>query len=110
MFKFFKNRKKKKQAEETIQQLAQVIDCSEEAFRQFLDKQNKGYIMSLHNILVITFNRTQSTKDELVSQISLGNIENKNNVLEGMYSELMKIEQKVFIVKDYLKNKYNVVM
>lgn len=109
-FKFFKNRKNKKQVKESMEQLSQIIDCSEETFRSQISKQSKGYLIGLHNLLVITYNRTKEVKDELVNQIKLGNVpENKDKkTLEGIYSELLKIEHKVFILKEYLKTTHNV--
>lgn len=91
-----------------MQQLTQIIDCSEETFKGYLNKCSKGYLIGLHNLLVITFNRTQETKNELVNQIKLGNVSDKDKTLEGMYSELLKIEQKVFILKEYLKDNHKV--
>lgn len=105
-----RNKSKNKQVKESMQELSQIIDCSEDTFRDHINACSKGYLMSLHNLFVITYNRTKETKDELVSQVKLGNVDSvkATKTIEGLYSELMKIEQKVFILREYLLNTHKV--
>lgn len=117
MFNWRKKSKKSKKkednfkAEQSMKELAQLIDCPEEDFKEYIYKCSKGYLMGLHNLLTITYNRTKDTKDDLVKKISSGKLpDSANATLQGLYSELLKIEQRVFILREYLKKEHNVDM
>lgn len=90
-----------------VTELGQLIDCTEEEFRKFCEDKDLGYVSSFHNLMVQTFNEVQKLKDELVSKMCKSvevNPEEKN-VLNGLYSKLMKIEQKVFILREIMKTR-----
>lgn len=88
-------------------ELGQLIDCSEEEFRLFCADKDLGYICSFHNLMVQTFNEVQKLKDELVSKMckSVVKIPEEQEVLNGLYSKLMRIEQRVFILRDIKKER-----
>ena len=88
-------------------ELGKLIDCPEEEFRKFCEDKDLGYISSFHNLMVQTFNEVQKIKDELVEKMckSEGRNPEEQNVLNGLYSKLMRIEQRVFILRDIMKSR-----
>ena len=90
-------------------ELGQLIDCSEEEFREFCKDKDLGYISSFHNLMVQTFNEVQKLKDELVSQMGKkdksNRTEKEKSTLHGLYSKLMRVEQRVFILREILKER-----
>ena len=88
-------------------ELGQLIDCSEEEFRLFCADKDLGYICSFHNLMVQTFNEVQKLKDELVAKMckSVVKIPEEQEVLNGLYSKLMRIEQRVFILREIKKQR-----
>ena len=92
-----------------ITEMGQLIDCTEEEFREFCKDKDLGYISSLHNLMVQTFNEVQKLKDELVSLISKKSItdqtDEEKSTLQGLYSKLLRIEQRVFILREIIKER-----
>ena len=88
-------------------ELGQLIDCTEEEFRNFCADKDLGYVSSFHNLMVQTFNEVQKLKDELVAKMCKSPDRNpeEQNVLNGIYSKLMRIEQRVFILRDIIKDR-----
>lgn len=86
-------------------ELGQLIDCSEHEFRLFCADKDLGYIYSFHNLMVQTFNEVQKLKDDLVSKMckSVERNPEEQEVLNGLYSKLMRIEQRVFILREIKK-------
>lgn len=92
-----------------ITEMGQLIDCTEEEFREFCKDKDLGYISSLHNLMVQTFNEVQKLKDELVSLISKKSVadqtDEEKSTLNGLYSKLMRIEQRVFILREIIEER-----
>lgn len=88
-------------------ELGQLIDCTEEEFRKFCEDKDLGYISSFHNLMVQTFNEVQKIKDELVQKMTKSEVRNadEQNALNGLYSKLMRIEQRVFILRELIKSR-----
>lgn len=85
-------------------ELGQLIDCSEEDFRLYCADKDLGYICSFHNLMVQTYNEVQKLKDELVVKMSKsGSTPKEQEVLNGLYSKLMRIELRVFILREIKK-------
>ena len=86
-------------------QLGQLIDCPEEEFREFCADKDLGYLSSFHNLMVQTFNEVQEIKDDLVKNLAkkLERTPEEQSTLEGLYSKLLRIEQRVFILRDLIK-------
>lgn len=87
--------------------LGQLIDCTEEEFKDYCKDKDLGYIHSFHNLMVQTFNEVQKIKDELVTLMS-NNPELKvseQSTLEGLYAKLIRIEHRVFILRDIIKER-----
>lgn len=88
-------------------ELGQLIDCTEEEFRKFCEDKDLGYISSFHNLMVQTFNEVQKLKDELVTKMSKSVDKNpqEQTALNGLYSKLLRIEQRVFILREIKKTR-----
>ena len=92
-----------------ITDMGQLIDCTEEEFREFCKDKDLGYVSGMHNLMVQTFNEVQKLKDELVSMLAKKRKEEQTDeeksTLEGLYSKLMRIEQRVFILREIMKER-----
>ena len=90
-----------------ISELGQLIDCTEEEFREFCKDKDLGYISSFHNLMVQTFNEVQKIKDELVAMMSKNPElrDSEQSTLQGLYSKLLRIEQRVFILREIIKER-----
>lgn len=90
-------------------EMGQLIDCTEEEFREFCKDKDLGYVSSFHNLMVQTFNEVQKLKDELVIKMSKsgkeGRTDEEKSTLQGLYSKLMRIEQRVFILRELIKER-----
>ena len=87
-------------------ELGQLIDCPESEFREFCQDKDLGYLSSFHNLMVQTFNEVHELKDDLVKKLAQKSGENtpeEKSTLEGMYSKLLRIEQRVFILREIIK-------
>ena len=92
-----------------ITYMGQLIDCTEEEFREFCKDKDLGYVSGMHNLMVQTFNEVQKLKDELVSMLAKKSkkeqTDEEKSTLEGLYSKLMRIEQRVFILREIIKER-----
>lgn len=84
-----------------------LIDSTGDDFRVFCGNKDLGYLSSLHNFLVQTYEQVRSVKDELVRKMAAKEIpttDESKYTLNGLYSKLLKIEEKVFIVREIRDN------
>lgn len=85
--------------------IGDAIDLSEEEFKEFISDKNVGYLLSLKNLLLVTYSQVCDIKDDLVNKFkkhpSLLTEENKVT-LNGIYHKLMAIEYKVIILNEFL--------
>ena len=92
-----------------MNEMGQLIDCTEEEFREFCKDKDLGYISSFHNLMVQTFNEVQKLKDELVAlmgkKLTTEQTEEEKSTLQGLYSKLLRIEQRVFILREIIKER-----
>ena len=92
-----------------VSELGQLIDCTEEEFREFCKDKDLGYISSFHNLMVQTFNEVQKIKDEFVSYMSNKPVEEQTDedksILQGLYSKLLRVEQRVFILREIIEER-----
>lgn len=88
--------------------LSDLIDSSEEDFNKFCEDKDLGYLNSFHNLMTQTFNEMQGVKDDLVTKMSNREVEmsepNKE-VLQGLYGKMMRVEARVFILRDMIKSR-----
>lgn len=55
-----------------------------------------------------TYNEVQKLKDELVSKMKNKEIqvtEDSKNILKGLYDKLLRVETRVFILRDLIKER-----
>lgn len=90
----------------THTELGQLIDCPEEEFRKFCEDKDLGYLRSFHNLMVQTYNQVQDIKNDLVvkSRDQAKMTPQYKDTLNGLYAKLLRIEQRVFILRDYIKD------
>lgn len=92
---------------EFLNEIGKLIDCTEEEFREYCSDKDLGYISSFHNLMVQTFNEVQKLKDELVQKLahkeSVDRTPEEQSTLEGLYSKLLRIEQRVYILREIIK-------
>ena len=86
-----------------------LIDGTEEEFREYCKDKDFGYISSFHNLMIQTYNEVQKVKDELVQVMGRKSqeerTEEEKHILEGLYSKLLRIEQRVFILREIMKER-----
>lgn len=107
-----RNKKKKKQKQQSM--LGRIIDLPLEEFKEEVEKQ-KLPIGVVHNImlnLTAVYTDMVQRKDNIIYQINKGDLNKEDpkvkKVLEGLYSEMLKIEPKVFYLKDREKELINI--
>ena len=90
-----------------VSELGYLIDCTEEEFHKFCMDKDLGYISSFHNLMVQTYNEVQKIKDELVEKMCKTSEKSpeEQEVLNGLYSKLLRIEQRVFILREIIKSR-----
>lgn len=88
-------------------ELGQLIDCSEEEFLNYCADKDVGYLSSFHNLMVQTYNQVQNIKDELVAKMSKSEVQTleEKTTLEGLYAKLLRVEQRVFLLRDLIKGR-----
>ena len=96
---------------DVVTELGQLIDCSEKDFRGFCADKGVGYLSSLLNLMTATYNNVSDLKKELVQKYSpIDSVpeekrEDVTKTLNGLYSKLMAIEQRVFILRELVQSK-----
>lgn len=90
--------------------VSHYIDCSEDEFREFCKDKDLGYINSFHNLMVQIYNQVQRIKDDVVAEAKNKgedheDYDNYKTSLESLYAKLLKIEHKVFILKEIQKSR-----
>ena len=90
-----------------VSELGVLIDCTEEEFRKFCEDKDLGYISSFHNLMVQTYNEVQKIKDELVAKMRMSKEtgSKEQEILNGLYAKLLRVEQRVFILRDIMKSR-----
>ena len=90
-------------------ELGHLIDCPEKEFRDYCDGKDLGFICSFHNLMIHTFNEVCDIKDELVLRMSKKSesdrTEEEKTTLQGLYSKLAKMEHRIFILKEIIKER-----
>lgn len=86
--------------------LGDLIDMMSDDFRSYCADQNLGMLCSIKNLLTLTYNEVNNVKSELVDKIGQDNLnELEKHTLQGLFSKLMLIEQKTFIVKELIEDR-----
>lgn len=102
-----KNRKKKKV--ESMSMIGRIIDLPVDEFIKQIKEQklSVGILQNINLNLQCTYSELQVRKDALIKSVCEGNLKKEDpevkRVLEGCYSEMMKIEDKVLNLKEIIK-------
>ena len=92
---------------QAITELGHLIDCTESEFLNYCADKDLGYLSGFHNLMVQTYNQVQSIKDELVAKMSKSEVQTleEKTTLEGLYAKLLRVEQRVFLLRDLIKGR-----
>lgn len=84
-----------------------LIDGSEESFREHLSGKSVGYLNNLHNLLVGVYNQLLQMDRDLVDKTAkLPEGEEKQvhlKTIEGIISKMLRVEQRIFIIREVIK-------
>ena len=90
------------------EEFSALIDGSEQYFRAHLLGRNVGYLNNLHNLLVSVYNQLlQMDKDLVEKTAKLPDGEDKQShlkTIEGLISKMLRVEQRVFIIREVIKD------
>ena len=75
-------------------ELGVLVDSPIEDFEKEIEKHNIGYLVSLRSILVRVYSELNSRQEVIVSSKTIP-IEEKEAPLRGLFSEMLKVEEKV---------------
>ena len=85
-----------------------LVDSTPEEFREHCADKNLGYISSLRNQLAGAFQTFTKMKEDLVEKVKKENLPEDSeemNTIKGIYSELLKLEQKSCICVEIIKER-----
>ena len=89
-------------------ELGALIDGTAEQFREHCKDKDLGYVSSLRNHLAGVYQTFIKMKDDLIKKIKDENLSEDSeemNTVKGIYSELMKIEEKSCLCVEILKER-----
>lgn len=97
-----------KKKKKVVTELGQLVDMPIANFKKYVHKANLGYLRSLHNMFVITYNNVSLARKDFVDKctrekLSVENAEVKNTLV-GLFSKLMKTEEKVFVLRELIES------
>ena len=89
--------------------ISDLVDCSEQEFRDFCSTKDLGFLMGTSNFLKLLYNNMSSLCSELVSKTEKMKQEGDSekideyvHTIEGLHSKLLRVEQRVFILKEIM--------
>ncbi len=90
--------------------ISQLVDCTEEEFRAFCADKDAGYISGLCNLMTLIYNQVSDLNKDLVAKTSTisrdsPEYEQCKTTLEGLHVKLLRIEQRVFILREMIKER-----
>ena len=83
-------------------ELEKIIDSSIEDFSKAMKNQNIGTIKMLVSVLSNTYSQLVEMKNAIIKNDEIP-LEKKRETIGGIYSELLKIEEKVIFLKSLEK-------
>lgn len=89
-------------------ELGVLIDGTAEQFREHCKDKDLGYVSSLRNHLAGVYQTFIKMKDDLIKKIKDENLSEDSeemDTVKGIYSELMKIEEKSCLCAEILKER-----
>lgn len=85
-----------------------LVDSTPEEFREHCANKNLGYVSSLRNYIAGAYQTLTKMKEDLVEKVKTNNLSNDSeemNTIRGIYSELLKLEQKSCICVEIIKER-----
>ena len=85
-----------------------LVDSTPEEFREHCADKNLGYVSSLRNHIAGAFQTLTKMKEDLVTKVKEENLTEDSEemkTIKGIYSELMKLEQKSCICVEIIKER-----
>ena len=89
-------------------ELGQLIDCTEDDFKDYCSSKDVGYLSGLLNLMTQTYNHVTKVNDDLVAKganMPKPLSKDMQNTLKGLHSKLMSIELRVFLLRDFVDSK-----
>ena len=86
---------------------AELVDCPDKEFSEYLEDKNVGYVQSLRNFISANYQVFTEMRRDLVEKISAENLSQDSEeykTLQGIYVEMMKLEQKATICVEWIKS------
>lgn len=86
---------------------AELVDCPDKEFSEYLEDKNVGYVQSLRNFISANYQVFTEMRRDLVEKISAENLSQDSEeykTLQGVYVEMMKLEQKATICVEWIKS------
>lgn len=81
-----------------------IIDMKREDFENYIVNQNVGVLSGLSNILKLTYNEINTARKDLFKKCQESKWDKDSIVLyQQLYQMMMKLELKIFIIRDSLK-------
>lgn len=102
-------KKSKKRKEESTSLIGRIIDLPIEEFRNQVKEQklSVGILQNIRVHLQCTYSELQVRKDAIIKSVGEGNLKKDDpevkKVIEGCYSEMLKIEDKVLNLNELIK-------
>ena len=85
-----------------------LVDSTPEEFREHCADKNLGYVSSLRNHIAGAFQTLTKMKDDLVEKVKKEHLTEDSaemKTIQGIYAELMKLEQKSCICVEIIKER-----
>lgn len=85
-----------------------LVDSTPEEFREHCADKNLGYVSSLRNYIAGAYQTLTKMKEDLVEKVKTNNLSNDSEemkTIRGIYSELLKLEQKSCICVEIIKER-----
>ena len=89
-------------------EFGKLVDSTPEEFREHCADKNLGYVSSLRNHIAGAFQTLTKMKDDLVEKVKKDNLTGDSaemKTIQGIYAELMKLEQKSCICVEIIKER-----
>lgn len=89
-------------------EFGRLVDSTPEEFREHCADKNLGYVSSLRNHIAGAFQTLTKMKEDLVEKVKKENLTEDSEemkTIKGIYSELLKLEQKSCICVEIIKER-----
>lgn len=90
-----------------VSELGAVIDMSIENFKSFCADKDMGYLKGLENLMTLTYNNLQQMREDIRVKVQKREltVEDSTEVVKGLHSKMMRVEERVFTVRELQTNR-----